>query len=808
MAPRKRARPDASNKNGKDSLPSTPLSQSTEVASLLPNDLSSPSVQLKKPDHSNSSDTAASYNAKRVRKTNSWYGVSKSSPSIQVARENIMGDTRRSEAAVDFSRFGKNKSDTPTDHDSQSVGTLRTIAETTAEAQQDELASFVKHPESINANDVIENTATTSALVSPTTENVLRMPTKPSSLFSWLNRSAVQGQSELANNNTETYQTTLETTESIQRQDAEAELPLEAPEPKKQTSSWFGVWSSSAIPTAQETVQEGLANEDTIGREPKTKENEDLMQDAPTLSAPVPTTAKPSAWAFWSRGSAPQKAGENASSTEQGEFAVMGDGSEACPRRSSVEINEENGNKRDLPIKFSLERLPKGARATTTKKGPPPSMDIDGPFTAHPSTSNRKISQLNSSKSATTLTHKASPPNLLLPSFKGTYCTKENPSIIKQIAQFLLRTQQPPTNHVFLSKDPPTIKKAIAIGVHGLFPAPYLRPMIGQPTGTSIRFSRLCAEAIHRWTESNGSVDCEIEKVALEGEGKIADRVNNLWRLLLNWIEHIKNADLIMLACHSQGVPVGIMLLAKLIDLGVITNSRVGVCAMAGVNLGPFSDYKSGMGILMESAAELWQFSDQGSEVSKRYEQALKTVVDYGARITYIGSIDDQLVPLVSALHGPVSHPYIFRAVFIDGRNHAPDFLAHLIGFVLKLRNLGISDSGLIRELSVPLAGSLYSGEGHSRLYNDDQVYDLAVTHTLETTSVSGIPCEIQKYEGITNPNPYVLPWIMRGLLEEEFVKRNFEETAELLKQFDDWTPTTKALKDVKYRLEAIRSRL
>ena len=33
-------------------------------------------------------------------------------------------------------------------------------------------------------------------------------------------------------------------------------------------------------------------------------------------------------------------------------------------------------------------------------------------------------------------------------------------------------------------------------------------------------------------------------------------------------------------------------------------------------------------------------------------------------------------------------------------------------------------------------------------------------------------------------------------------------ETAELLQQFDDWRPTTKALKDVKYRLEAVRSRL
>jgi hypothetical protein len=50
--------------------------------------------------------------------------------------------------------------------------------------------------------------------------------------------------------------------------------------------------------------------------------------------------------------------------------------------------------------------------------------------------------------------------------------------------------------------------------------------------------------------------------------------------------------------------------------------------------------------------------------------------------------------------------------------------IAHLVGFALKLRNLGVTDHGLIRELSQPLAGSLYSGEGHSRLYDDEQVYE------------------------------------------------------------------------------------
>ncbi len=49
----------------------------------------------------------------------------------------------------------------------------------------------------------------------------------------------------------------------------------------------------------------------------------------------------------------------------------------------------------------------------------------------------------------------------------------------------------------------------------------------------------------------------------------------------------------------------------------------------------------------------------------------------------------------------------------------------------------------------------------------------------------------------------------MRGLLEEDFVKTELDhEVSDLLKQFDDWKPATKVLKDVKYRLEAVRSKL
>jgi hypothetical protein len=139
--------------------------------------------------------------------------------------------------------------------------------------------------------------------------------------------------------------------------------------------------------------------------------------------------------------------------------------------------------------------------------------------------------------------------------------------------------------------------------------------------------------------------------------------------------------------------------------------------------------------------------------------------------------------------------------------------ITELVGFALKLRNLGLSDHGLIRELSPALAGSLYTGEGHSRLYDCSPLYDLTVSHSLETTaSPQGVPVTIKDYEGppgSKDSNPFFLPWAMRGILEEDKVRKELgDECRQLLALFDEWKPTSKGLKDVKFRLEALRSKL
>ncbi len=468
-----------------------------------------------------------------------------------------------------------------------------------------------------------------SVAPAPETKELVQRPATSAGWLNWFGKSQPE-QTPVANPDVDT----ISTPAAPPKQVAEIEVPevpqapppeTPAPVPPKETVQpptgssggfWFGLWSNNVETPTPLTESQAKAGGPDAPPQPAQDTEDVVMQDAPEAapasaapasvapgapSTPAPSDQPPKAgstWAFWSRDTGKKPGtGKSASDVEQGQLAVVGESSESHPKRANS-IEFKDTPLKEAPLKSARKEDSKAvstpvkdAASRKNKRNRPQSMDLDEPLspalpaTPKPDSSVKVDTPSKASSSKTPTTAKPAPPNLLLPSFTSTYRMKENPSILRQIAQLLTRTRQSPAKHVFLSKDLPKFKKAVAIGVHGLFPANYIRTMIGQPTGTSIKFANHCAEAIRRWADSHGCEDCEIEKIALEGEGKIGERVENLWRLLLNWIEHLRQADLIILACHSQGVPVTLMLLAKLIELGIITSARIGVCSMG--KLGP-----------------------------------------------------------------------------------------------------------------------------------------------------------------------------------------------------------------------------
>lgn len=408
---------------------------------------------------------------------------------------------------------------------------------------------------------------------------------------------------------------------------------------EQQPRSWLGLWSSASLvpqeatqmpitPTADTpSTLSIIANADFPGLKQQVKK-----PDVPGTPS-VPSTAdRSSGWTFWSRDITKATGDPGLTRDDSGKLAVAGTPSQMHPKNavvgalkglpSTVDIS---GKKDEVQTLETVKHRNMAQGASPTFVSDTTSLEVARPSKAG-SSSSPKVA-----------------PNLLLPAFKRTYRVLESPSLLQQIGRLLNYNKVVKQTQLTLVQDPPKIKKALAIGVHGYFPAPLIRTMLGQPTGTSIRFANSAASAIQKWAQDHG-YSCEVEKVALEGEGRIAERIDLLWKLMLNWIEEIRKADFVMFACHSQGVPVTMMLVAKLIAFGCVNAARIGVCAMAGVNLGPFADYKSRW--ISGSAGELFEFARPNSTVSRDYEVALDTSLRFGIRIVYVGSIDDQLVSL------------------------------------------------------------------------------------------------------------------------------------------------------------------
>lgn len=399
------------------------------------------------------------------------------------------------------------------------------------------------------------------------------------------------------------------------------------------------------------------------------------------------------------------------------------------------------------------------------------------------------------------------------------------------------------------------ISKIVVIGVHGWFTQSIFKNMIGEPTGTSAKFAAMQTESIRRhFLEAGLELNPEaITAISLQGDGKVEDRVDRLFAELISrphWVNDLKNADAVFLSAHSQGAIVATQLLARLIEQRHVQaeNTRMCLLAMCGIHHGPFAHLKSSITAsyinYFETAAakELFEFQSSTTAIAQRYTAALKIVLDAGAKCVYVGSTDDNVVPIYSALNSSNNHPSILRALYIDGQAFPKvDFLTNLLVMCVAVRNAGLSDHNLLTLLSASVAGSLYGGRGHSLVYEERAVYDLAtrylfeVTHPLSeptfvpgppgtasgaatsptrrpsasvATSDTGVALVSEPFEA-QRWNPYDLPWSLRGLFEDKHVRSLFaEDMLNLLKSYEQWRPDpkSKALRDLQWRLAPMKS--
>ncbi|KAI7949174.1 hypothetical protein MJO28_007995 [Puccinia striiformis f. sp. tritici] len=399
------------------------------------------------------------------------------------------------------------------------------------------------------------------------------------------------------------------------------------------------------------------------------------------------------------------------------------------------------------------------------------------------------------------------------------------------------------------------LRKIVIIGIHGWFPGPWLEPVLGKPTGTSAKFVKMMEESIRTYLDQDlqGGLNQDlITSICLEGEGKVDHRVALFYNSITHnheYIRAIKNADVVFVVSHSQGCLVSCKLIDKLLSDFALDGDRFLALAMCGIWNGPYIGLNNNFALQPvlkffegPAAHELFEFQDPKSSASKAVLKSLKYNLRSGVKYMMIGSMNDQVVPLYSSLAHHVDHPSILRTIFIDSAVFvSTDFLTNLIVFCISLRNAGFDDHGLIFLLSDYLVGSL-SGVGHSTLYENPNLFTLAVRYFFETSSPLDPPTNLHittqtgspssskpttnqvntndaaesteedsrrtkdgrlilsdqlcKIDTSLNPkdklNPFLLTWSLRGLIEDHKIKLMFNDQLKFLKtSFLDWNPST-----------------
>ncbi|ODN80175.1 hypothetical protein L198_07831 [Cryptococcus wingfieldii CBS 7118] len=409
------------------------------------------------------------------------------------------------------------------------------------------------------------------------------------------------------------------------------------------------------------------------------------------------------------------------------------------------------------------------------------------------------------------------------------------------------------------------VRRVVVIGVHGWFPAKMLNSVIGEPTGTSVKFANMMGQAVKQFFDEKGVDDLRLTLMPLEGEGTIDSRVDKLYKAYLSnpaWINDLRRADAIFFAAHSQGCIVTTHLISRMIAQGHIRTShnaeavsrcewafgpigvvppssphrrhsseqhsssipgaeggkqKVAMLSMCGVHLGPLYSISTSSVIQpylqwFENAAarELFEFQDTTSPVSLAYQRALAMVLENEVRVVLLASLNDQVVPIYGASFSCATHPLLLRALYVDGASYTQsDFMTNLLCFAFMLRNAGIDDERLVEHLSEATAGGL-TGLGHSTPYEELSSFSLAVNYLFYATPARKPlpPLQIEPFNARDARNDFELPWIMRALVDAPEVKDLFPgELKDLKEGIVHWKPVTRTLKDIKRRLEPMAGR-
>ena len=388
--------------------------------------------------------------------------------------------------------------------------------------------------------------------------------------------------------------------------------------------------------------------------------------------------------------------------------------------------------------------------------------------------------------------------------------------------------------------DKDSSKRALIIGIHSYLPRQITENLEEGDSVCAGKMVAVASKELGKWADEN-NLTVKKQTISMDGYGEFFDRVSNCLSLLDNWINAVSSADIVLVVADVQSTAIAIHVLSRLITAGYLENTAyLGFIGLAGVFLGPSLDAdakitikRSGDSLENKVMVQLFDFQDCQSLQSKELLRHVKILIGRNVKLTLAASLTDTLAPVYSSLCLHVSHPNIFRAIYIDGRSKQPDFIITLVSLALTIKNLNLNDHKLLVELSSMFIAIAWEyrkrknfaankRRSHTNaMFTNRYLYRTGIQNMLETSNLM-FKQTVQEQEDFDieemSTNEYHIPWCMRGFIEElsklkkkedRRTDRHFDVDTgqlinQLLEEFRAWQPTQKAYKDFRYCIEEL----
>eukprot|EP01080_Neovahlkampfia_damariscottae_P002866 gene2866-4709_t len=351
----------------------------------------------------------------------------------------------------------------------------------------------------------------------------------------------------------------------------------------------------------------------------------------------------------------------------------------------------------------------------------------------------------------------------------------------------------------------------------------------------SLKFIELCKKII---IETNKIKEENINYISLKGHGKIENRVLKYKNKMKkdDDLLKFKESDLIIFLCHSQGVPVGCILLNELIkeELISIKNKKISMISMAGLHHGTdWNPFGVGtIGSLNKSTKELYEMNNLDSKIYKKYLNSIQFLLNQKMKLICFSSYGDILTNLYSSSFDEMNNYNLKRGLFLKfnfERKLKNDFFLFLILYSFKWRNLNLKFKHLFKLLSYYDHYSSSSSSSsdldsssqvnadfssHSLIHMDSNIYKIGLNYILEEEEEENLNISLDSSSDLDLS-------LNKGLEKEENINLHenedtiskillkikeyyFDDFKKLNELFMNWNPLTRRKKKLKLELTSI----